>query len=334
MEKTSTSNQQGRKVQLTINNPIDHGWTHEAIKTAIQEKLKSTVFACLGDEIGATGTYHTHAYLVFSSPVRFSTIKNVFDVAHIEFCRGSNEDNIQYIKKEGKWLNTEKGSTVVLDTYEQIGTPPPEKKISQRADLEELYNMLKAGASDFEIFERNAGHIKYVSHIEKVRFSLAQENFRHTVRPLMVIYLQGPSGSGKTTKIYSEYGYDQVFRVTNYSKHPFDGYSGEKVLLLDDFKDSLPLREILPYLEGMPLQLPARYSNKWAAYTVVVISSATKLEDQYAGAQYDDKELWKAFLRRIDKVVELLADGQQIEYSLDEYFSPKAKPPANYENPF
>ena len=100
MKKTSISSQQGRKIQLTINNPLDYGWTHEAIKTAIQEKLKSTVFACLSDEIGESGNYHTHAYLLCSSPVRFSTIKNVFDVAHIEFCRGSNEDNIQYIKKE------------------------------------------------------------------------------------------------------------------------------------------------------------------------------------------------------------------------------------------
>lgn len=334
MEKTSTSNQQGRKIQLTINNPIDHGWTHEAIKTAIQEKLKSTVFACLSDEIGETGTYHTHVYILFSSPVRFSTIKNVFGTAHIEFCRGSNEENVQYIKKEGRWLNTEKGNTVVPDTYEQTGSLPPERKISKRADLEELYNMLKAGASVLEIFERNAGHIKYVTHIEKVRFSLAQENFRHTVRPLTVIYLQGPSGSGKTAKIYSEYGYDQVFRVTNYDRHPYDGYSGEKVLFLDDFKDGFPLREMLAYLEGMPLQLPARYSNKWAAYNVVVIASTTKLEDQYAGAQYDDKELWKAFLRRFDKVVERLADGQQIEYTVDEYFSTNAKTPGNYENPF
>lgn len=334
MKKTSISSQQGRKIQLTINNPLDYGWTHEAIKTAIQEKLKSTVFACLSDEIGESGNYHTHAYLLCSSPVRFSTIKNVFDVAHIEFCRGSNEDNIQYIKKEGKWLNTEKGNTVVPGTYEEIGTLPPEKKISKRADLEELYNMLKAGASDFEIFERNAGHIRYVSHIEKVRQTLAQEDCRHTVRPLGVIYLQGPSGSGKTTKIYSEYGYDQVFRVTNYDRHPFDGYNGEKVLLLDDFKDSFGLRSMLPYLEGMPLQLPARYSNKWAAYTVAVISSATKLEDQYAGAQYDDKELWKAFLRRIDKVVELLADGQQIEYTVAEYLSNTAKVPDNFEPPF
>lgn len=41
-----------RKYQLTINNPLEHGFSHEVIKQILGE-FKSFIYGCLGDEIGA-----------------------------------------------------------------------------------------------------------------------------------------------------------------------------------------------------------------------------------------------------------------------------------------
>lgn len=50
-----------RKFQLTINNPLEHGFAHEIIRQNL-EQLKSCLYWCLCDEIGEQGTPHTHVY--------------------------------------------------------------------------------------------------------------------------------------------------------------------------------------------------------------------------------------------------------------------------------
>ena len=76
------------------------------------------------------------------------------------------------------------------------------------------------------------------------------------------------------------YGDGNVYRVTNY-KHPFDGYKGEPVILFDEFRSSLPLPDMLNYLDVYPLMLPSRYADRVACYTRVFIVSNIPLEEQY-----------------------------------------------------
>lgn len=63
-----------RKYQLTFNNPQDHGFTHEVIKTTITT-FKGCLYWCLADEIGEQGTLHTHLYAAFQNPVEFLTMQ-------------------------------------------------------------------------------------------------------------------------------------------------------------------------------------------------------------------------------------------------------------------
>lgn len=50
---------QSRKWQLTINNPVEKGYTHDFIKS-ILSGLTSVIYWCMADEVGEQGTYHTH----------------------------------------------------------------------------------------------------------------------------------------------------------------------------------------------------------------------------------------------------------------------------------
>ena len=97
------------------------------------------------------------------------------------------------------------------------------------------------------------------------------------------------------------HGYSNVFRVTDYS-HPFDAYSGQDVILFDEFRSSLLLADMLKYLDGYPLELPCRYLNKYACFTKVYIISNIPLAKQYTVAQMDNYETWLAFVRRIHTV--------------------------------
>ncbi|MCL1844553.1 MAG: replication protein, partial [Defluviitaleaceae bacterium] len=110
----------------------------------------------------------------------------------------------------------------------------------------------------------------------------------------------------------------EVYRVTNY-EHPFDRYNGEDVIVLDEFRSSLKIKDMLVYMEGYPnTWLPARYGNKLACYTKIYIISNWRLEKQYANVQKDSPEDWDAFRRRINKRLEYTTDGVK-EFDMNEF---------------
>jgi len=105
-----------------------------------------------------------------------------------------------------------------------------------------------------------------IEKLEIVRQTIKDEQFRNTWRDLEVTYVWGDTGTGKTRGIMEKYGYDKVYRVTDYS-HPFDGYMGQDVILFEEFRSSLHLGDMLKYLDGYPVVLPCRYANKQACFT-------------------------------------------------------------------
>ena len=91
---------QSRKWQLTINNPVEHGFTHDKIKDLIY-LMKPVIYWCMADEIGEEGTYHTHIFICGRSGIRFSTLKRAFESAHIEMAKGTSLQNKAYVSKTG-----------------------------------------------------------------------------------------------------------------------------------------------------------------------------------------------------------------------------------------
>lgn len=302
------SDVQCRKWQITINNPIDKGFTHERIAGELHG-LKALVYYCMADEAGQT--HHTHVYVAFSSAVRFSTLKARFPEAHLEAVRGSSLQNRDYVAKTGKWENDAKHGTRIPGSFEEWGDVPPEQQ-GRRSDLADLYELVKAGANDLEILEAHPKAMLYLDKVEKVRQTLKAERYAAEFRQLDVTYIWGPTGTGKTRGVLEQYGYDGVCRVTDYD-HPFERYNGEDVLIFDEFRSQLRISDMLNYLDGYPLMLPCRYTNRQACYTKVYIISNVGLKEQYRNIQFDEPYTWEAFLRRIHRVIEYTAEGRNAQ---------------------
>lgn len=117
---------QSNKYLLTINNPKEKDLTHEEIKKVLVNNFKTLEYFALVDEMGKT--YHTHVFVYFNSRVRFSTVKKYFPEAHIDVVKGMVSENIHYIKKTGKWKDSEKAETNISDTFEEYGKRPPDSK--------------------------------------------------------------------------------------------------------------------------------------------------------------------------------------------------------------
>ncbi|WP_171903839.1 hypothetical protein [Cellulosilyticum sp. I15G10I2] len=303
---------------MTINAPLEKGYTHQRIFEIFKTNFKTLNYMCLSDEQGSL--FHSHVFVVFSSRVRFSMIKKYLPEAHIEKVKGTVSDNVLYIKKEGKWeANSLKQETKIEGSFEEYGTQPPDSK-GKRNDMSELYQMVLDDMTNAEILAINQDYILQIDKLDKVRTTILTERFKETVRlDLEVIYISGATGTGKTRGVLEQNGYANVYRVTDYA-HPFDSYNCQPVIAFDEFRSSLKLKEMLLYCDIYPIELPSRYSNKYACYNKVFIVSNWTLEKQYSEAQREDKESWQAFLRRIHKVMHYEHTGDiKVYSSVNEY---------------
>ncbi len=294
-----------RKFQLTINNPLDHGFSHERIK-AILSEFSALLYWCMCDEVGEQGTPHTHVYLVFKNSTMFETLHKRFYGVHIEQANGSNQENRDYVRKEGKWLDDAKHETNLSDTFEEWGELPPDRSRAN-TQAEQIVQMIVDGKTNAEILTEIPGAYNKLQHIEQTRQTLLQEKFKNEWRNLDVTYLWGDTSAGKTRSVMDTYGYCNVFQVTNY-EHPFDGYKGQDVIIFEEFRSSLKVDDMLKYLDGYPLSLPCRYADKVACYTKVFIISNIAFEQQYPNVQLDNPETWAAFRRRIGSIQHMTND--------------------------
>jgi len=318
--KKKTNDPQGKKWQLTINNPLEKGFDHDRIKLELQS-LKSLVYFCMVDEQGNEETHHTHVFVAFTSNVRFSTIKNLFPPAHLERVNGSCADNRTYLLKEGKWAGADKADTTIEGTFEEWGEMPSEKISMGGISIEAMIiERILEGASNAEILIMFPHYLRGMRDVEHVRQMLRAEENRHKWRQLETTYIWGATGAGKTRSVMDTHEYSNVYAVNNY-QHPFDGYAGENVLLLDEFYSKFRLQDMNNYLDGYPLPLPARYSNKIACYNRVYIVSNLDLIEQYTYEQQAQPEVWAAFLRRIHKIIRFTPDVTRLEYSTKDYLA-------------
>ena len=308
---------QSRKWQITVNNPVEKGYTHERIRE-ILAGMKSVIYWCMADEIGENGTYHTHIYVQGRGGINFSTIKKRFDGGHFEMAKGTALENKEYVSKSGKWEHDKKHETQVPDTFEEWGDMPVERQGS-RNDLADVYSMIKQGLTNFQIVEQVPDMMLHLDKLDIVRQTIKDEEFSEVWRDLQVEYIFGDTGTGKTRTIMEKYGYKNVYRVTDY-KHPFDGYMGQDVILFEEFRSSLPLGDMLKYLDGYPVVLPCRYANKQACFTKVFICTNISLSKQYPDLQRECLLDFIALVRRIQVVSEYQATGiQKYKIQYDKY---------------
>ena len=308
------NNTQARKWTLVINNPLEAGLDHAAIREILHRFAPS--YFCMADEIATTGTYHTHIFLLAPSPMRFSTVKNRFSTAHIEKAYGSAKANRAYILKEGHWADTDKAETSVSGTFEEWGDLPAEKE-EEAPEMFKLIQDLRAGKSVMEIIEDNPKLAFRIREIETLRQAILEEKYSAENRALEVTYLYGASGTGKTRGIFEKHDRKSICRITDYGGRNgvrFDAYHCQDVLVLEEFHSQIPISAMLNYLDIYPLTLPARYTDRIACYTKVYITSNIPLEEQYRDIQRYQMETWRAFLRRVQNVIEYLRDGSTVQH--------------------
>ena len=233
---------------------------------------------------------------------RFYNIKKYFPCAYIAQARGSNFDIMKYCTKQ---------DTRIEEPF-QFGTIG---EMRSRTDKEEFYLALKAGADNFELLE-NFYSLTTTLGFEKIdsmRDVVFNSKYKTEFRNIETTFIHGESGVGKTTFIYKEFGFENVFRVSYYGKFQFNGYRGEKILLLDEFSGQVNLGWLNQILDGFPLKLEVKGGERIACFDKVFIVSNFSFSELYGKQQEENPKLYETVFRRVHHIFRVNKKGEFIK---------------------
>ena len=291
---TTKKDSQNRSWVVTLN-------VEEHSKADVEKKLKSYTYIGQMEKGEKTGYLHWQIYIENKTPIRFSTLKKKFPTGHFEVRWGTKKQAYDYATKS---------KTAIPDTIIKNGDIDITDTNSPKVSVEAAVSLMERGMRVNEVLVKYPSLWRSMAYLERAQAIIDENNYSLKERDMRVEYIYGLPGTGKTSWIYKTHGFDQVYRVTNY-KNPFDDYNGQPILVLDEFYDSMSLDLLLNVLDRWPFKMPARYNDKWAAYTVVYIISNRKLKDQYGYELYDEPERAKSFYRRISDNYEMVA-GEKV----------------------
>jgi len=207
--------------------------------------------------------------------------------------KGSREQARDYSMKQGKY--EEESSCQILAPI-AFGKWVDN---GQRLDLEDLATDIENGKTDIQIFNRDpVAFMRHQRMIRETRSMLTNNQWASVYRDVQVCYISGPTRIGKTSLITKHFGYENIHRITDLD-NPWDSYTSQPVVIFEEFRESFPLHSMLSWLEGHPVELPARYFNRQAAFTKVFIISNWSWSQQYQDIRESHPEDFSALMARI-----------------------------------
>lgn len=241
----------------------------------VKECPEEIRYIIMGDEIcDKTKRAHWQCYLeLHTKKLRLSGIKKLLGVnAHCEVRWGSRDDARVYCKKEEKW--TEVGTWISGQGH--------------RSDLAVTAQRLMDGESLKEIAMENPG--QYCMYRNGLRDFAAwgQEKKSRRFRQVEVQVIWGDTGTNKTRQaLYSNGDTEDcegylLDAPDNGERLWFDGYDGQKTLILDDFYGGIKYSRLLRLLDGHQFRCPIKGSFTYAQWTKVIITSNKPPEEWYS----------------------------------------------------
>jgi len=248
----------------------------------------------------STGTPHLQGFMWTSEPKQLAVLKKKF---------------------KGMWIavpGPDKGPTY-WQTYctkqdvdaTILGNPPSEEEFKaqtpkgqgKRSDLLAVKRAIDEGKNceelmgDDEHFGTFAQHSKYFNSYQ------AYKRRRTSFNPPQVTVYYGGTGTNKTRRVYEDVdNLEELHKWEPQHGQWFDGYAGQKTVLLDEYRGQLPYGMLLSMLDGYPntkVQIKGGMVH-WSP-EVIYITSPTHPKEWYPNLTANDKI--EQLLRRITDIV-------------------------------
>lgn len=241
-------------------------------------------------ECGKAGNIHWQMYVEFSQQMSMSQIKKIFgnNTIHIERRKGTAKQAADYCKKND---DTHLAGPWELGEISHQGVD-----LEARMEREDEITVIgKLARGEIHLKDAPYDLIRGCPAGIKMAMTLAPPVRRKQVD---IYYIEGETGIGKTYGIFKMFP-DAYRPVIAGEKLWFDGYNGEKTLLLDELRGNIKLSYLLQILDPYPLKVEIKGGTVNAEWERVFITTNTPPEKWYPRVSAEDPKTFEALLRRI-----------------------------------
>lgn len=268
---------------FTINNPTEE----DVPDFGKEEWLNLVKLAVYQRERGEEGTEHFQGYVTLSQPRRLTWMKQRLPRAHLEIRRGSHHQALMYVTKEESRIS----DPVVYPTSVNLDQILSNVQATASNGISRL-NLMKLkidnGASDLDL--ANEDFETWVRHYRGLNaYRLLKSQPRN--HEMRVCVYQGPTGTGKSRFAMESFPGAYWKQRSQW----WDGYSGQDVVIIDEFYGWLPFDTLLRICDRYPLLVETKGGQvQFQAKTVVITSNA--LPQSWYKSVY-----FPSFVRRVNE---------------------------------
>lgn len=243
---------------------------------------KSVIYGISGKEVGKKGTPHLQSYVRFKDAQSFDWMKKQLTRAHLKVAKGSDKANQKYCSKD--------------HDFREWGTPAEGQ--GKRNDIHEVADLIKNRQITMYgiMFEYPELYLRYNRGFEKM-FHAAQANRSRDKAP-EIHWRWGLTGTGKTIYVWDKYSDDDIY--VKDGTQWWDGYTQQKVILFDDFDNSIPYKTFLLITDRNPYQGQVKGGYVKINSPIMYITSDKSPEDFWYGNEL------KQVTRRLTSVTEII----------------------------
>lgn len=243
----------------------------------------------------STGRLHLQGYAEFRTTLTRGQVLSLLPGAHWSVRRGKAEQCIAYCKKSETrdQVRETKGGPEGPGPWE-FGT---QSRQGHRSDLDVLAGLVRDGMPDHEIAQVAPGALlRYARNIDRLREACRPPP--PIERPMRVTIIWGAPGTGKT---HAAFEIDpELFRVPSDDGKWFDGYQGQKTILIDDFQGDWPAIRLRTICDKWQMNVAIKGAFATARWEHVVITSNTHPRTWYP---LERPEHRAALMRRITRII-------------------------------
>jgi len=244
-------------------------------------------YIILGKEVGEKGTPHIQGYLYFSNARSFNATKKLMSRWHLEICKGSADQNIEYCKKD--------------KNFEEFGTrPQPGKRTDLILIKEEIMEGKKV--DDIALENPNIFH-QYGRTLNKLEDLAMRKKFRTEMTA--GIWYWGPTGVGKSHKAFEGFT-PETHYVWPKDGHWWDAYTQQDIVIINDFRGEIPYNDLLQMVDKWPYFVRRRGREPIPFISKkIIITSSLPPEEIYKHRNAEDRIeqlLRRFFILEIKKI--------------------------------